>query len=145
MEGITTHIVSVDSPEYQQVYALRETVLREPIGLSLANEDLSRDKEDIILAALQNSKVIGCLMLQHKDRHTIKFRQMAVSPDHQKKGIGNILVAAAEKLSREKGYSKVVLHAREVAEGFYTKLGYHITGDPFTEVGIPHFVMEKDI
>jgi predicted GNAT family N-acyltransferase len=145
MDGISIQQVSVDSPEYQQVYGLREAVLRVPIGLSLANEDLSKDGEDIILTASENDTIIGCLMLQRKDEEVIKFRQMAVADKLQGKGIGNLLIAAGEKLSKEKGYKKVVLHARESAYGFYLKAGYKVTSDLFTEVGIPHYVMEKDI
>ena len=145
MEGMIIKQVFVDHPGYQGVYDLREAILRQPIGLSLANEDLSKDKEDIILAASQNGSIIGCLMLQHKDDDAIKFRQMAVAEQYQGKGIGNLLIAAGEKLSREKGYRKVILHARASASGFYLSSGYKITSDLFTEVGIPHYVMEKDI
>jgi predicted GNAT family N-acyltransferase len=35
------------------------------------------------------------------------------------------------------------MHARKTAVVFYEKLGYTSTGNEFTEVSIPHFVMEK--
>jgi predicted GNAT family N-acyltransferase len=35
------------------------------------------------------------------------------------------------------------MHARQTAVGFYQKLGYSITGEPFEEVTIPHYIMEK--
>lgn len=143
MEGISIQQVETGTPEYLQVYELREAILRKPIGLSLANEDLSKD--DIILSASENGKVIGCLMLTHKDADTIKFRQMAVAEEMQGRKIGNELMHEAEKLSKEKGYKKVSLHARETAVGFYSKLGYTITSALFTEVGIPHYAMEKEL
>lgn len=145
MEGISIQQVSVGTPEYQQVYDLREAILRKPIGLSLANEDLSKDKEDIILAASSDGNIIGCLILTHKDADTIKFRQMAVAEALQGKKVGNLLMQEAEKVSKDKGYKKVSLHARETAAGFYSKLGYTITSSLFTEVGIPHYVMEKEL
>jgi predicted GNAT family N-acyltransferase len=37
------------------------------------------------------------------------------------------------------------MHARKDAIGFYEKQGYKISGDEFTEVTIPHFVMEKKL
>ena len=37
------------------------------------------------------------------------------------------------------------MHARETAVGFYEKLGYKVVGDKFTEVTIPHYVMEKKL
>lgn len=145
MEGIQIRQVKTTEDIYQQVYDLREAILRQPIGLSLADEDLSQDEKDIILAAFSGDSIIGCLMLQHKDAETIKFRQMAVSEGMQGKGIGYMLMNAGEKLSKEQGYTKIVLHAREVANGFYLKSGYRITSELYEEVGIPHYTMEKNI
>jgi predicted GNAT family N-acyltransferase len=145
MEGISIEQVQIGSPEYQRVYDLREAILRKPIGLSLADEDLSKEKNDIILAASLGNNIIGCLILTHKDEDTIKFRQMAIAEELQGKKIGNLLITDAENISRDKGYKKVSLHARETAAGFYSKLGYAITSSLFTEVGIPHYVMEKEL
>jgi len=133
------------SPEYQGVWDLREEVLRKPLGLSLKNEDLSDDALDIIIIAIDNNKVIGCLMLHPKDDTIIKLRQMAVADTYQRKGIGNMLVEQAEKTARKHGYKEIILHAREVAIGFYKKLNYNIISDTFTEVNIPHVVMQKTI
>lgn len=144
MPDITITTVSVNEPLYQQVYDLREEVLRKPIGLSLKNEDLSGDALDTITVALENEKVIGCVMLHsHESPEIIKLRQMAVAYTHQGKGIGRMLVLAAEAHARESGIKKIVLHARITAEPFYKKLGYLTTSGEFTEVDIPHVVMEK--
>ena len=35
----------------------------------------------------------------------------------------------AEILARDKGYKKLVMHARETAIGFYEKLGYKVVGE----------------
>ncbi len=133
------------SLEYSLALALRTEVLRKPLGLSLKNEDLSWDKEDIIFIAEQNEKVVGCLMLHDVGNKTIKLRQMAVYDSWQGMGIGRMLVGAAEKYAAQSGYDQVVLHARKGATGFYTTLGYLQFGDEFMEVGIPHIAMKKDI
>ena len=52
-------------------------------------------------------------------------------------------MAFAENLSRDKGYKKIMMHARDTAVGFYEKFGYKIKSDPFIEVKVPHHVMEK--
>jgi predicted GNAT family N-acyltransferase len=144
MEAITIKEVSIHDDIYQQVYNLREQILRQPIGLSLKDEDLSGDAFDIILAAQRGEQVIGCVMLHPlHEPESIKLRQMAVADDLQGNGIGKLLVDAAEKTALEKQAQKIILHARTTAEGFYKKLGYHTTSSEFTEVGIPHVVMEK--
>jgi len=145
MEGISISYINISSPKYREVWDLREEVLRKPLGLSLKNEYLSWDNEDIIFIAEQNEKVVGCLMLHDVGNKTIKLRQMAVYDNRQGMGIGRMLVEAAEKYAAQNGYCQVVLHARKGATGFYTTLGYLQFGDEFMEVGIPHIGMKKYI
>ncbi len=146
MEGIVISRINIQDERYPQVYELREEILRKPIGLSLKNEDLSADAQNDIFIAENANEVIGCVMLHPiADEEKIKLRQMAVHSRWQGQGIGRMLVEAAEAYAKEKGYSSIILHARQVAEPFYKKLGYYTTSSVFTEVGIPHVVMEKDI
>ncbi len=138
--------LTIEHPYYSQVYNLREEILRKPIGLSLKDEDLSIEELDTTLAAIYCGKVIGCVMLRITyDSSVFKLRQMAVNPEWQRKGIGSKLVSAAEELLRRKHIRKIILHARVTASGFYSKLGYTITSNTFTEVGIPHVAMEKTL
>jgi predicted GNAT family N-acyltransferase len=145
MENVVISQINSSSPKYQQVWELREEILRKPLGLSLRNEDLSRDHIDTIFIAEHNGHVIGCLMLQRKDVKQLQLRQMAVASEWQGKNIGRLLVNAAEDFSSSNGYTSMMMHARKVAIGFYLSLGYSIKGDEFTEVGIPHFLMEKEL
>lgn len=146
MEGIVVSRIDITDAKYPQVYNLREEMLRKPIGLSLKDENLSADASNAIFIAEHNDTVIGCVMLYPiADEEKIKLRQMAVYDEWQGKGIGKVLVDAAENYAKDKGYSAIILHARKVSEGFYKKLGYDTTSSEFTEVGIPHVVMEKDV
>jgi predicted GNAT family N-acyltransferase len=137
--------VKVTDKDYQKVYDLREEILRKPIGLSLKDEDLSGDALDHILIAKTGKELIGCVMLHPTEREDkVKLRQMAVAESWQGKGIGRLLVEAAEHHCRRLGINKIVLHARITAEQFYSKLGYKTVSEEFTEVGIPHVIMEKN-
>jgi predicted acetyltransferase len=50
-----------------------------------------------------------------------------------------------EDNSRNKGYKKTILHAREIALPFYEKLGYRITEKSHLLFGeIQHYLMNKD-
>jgi ribosomal protein S18 acetylase RimI-like enzyme len=49
----------------------------------------------------------------------------------------------AETLARDKGYKKLMMHARDTAIGFYEKQGYKTLGEQFIEVSLPHHLMEK--
>ncbi len=145
MDNIIITTLTSSSPEYPEVYDLREEVLRKPLGLSLKNEDLSRDHTDTIMACKSGGKVIACLMLHHKDAGTMQLRQMAVAPEWQGKGVGRMLVQAAEAHTASAGYRKMILHARKTAMGFYGSMDYKVTGDEFSEVGIAHYIMEKEM
>lgn len=143
MNDITIAEVTIQDPEYKEIWQLREDVLRNPLGMSLVNEDLSMDKEDTIFIAKHEDKVIGCLMLHSISDIVMKFRQMAVNEQWQGKGVGRLLMTAAETAIAAKGYTTIMLHARQVVCGFYESLGYDITSSAFTEVGIPHVIMKK--
>lgn len=145
MTTIETVLVSPQSDAYADVFALREEILRRPLGMSLHNEDLSRDYTDVIMAGRIEGKIVCCLMLHHVNAQEVQLRQMAVYEAWQGKGVGRQLVQAAEQLAAEKGYKKMILHARDVAKGFYSSMQYRIVGDEFTEVGIPHYHMEKEL
>lgn len=140
-----TVVVSPQSAEYAEVFALREEILRKPLGMSLHNEDLSRDLTDVILAGRIAGKIVCCLMLHHVNNEEVQLRQMAVYNEWQGKGVGRQLVQEAERLATAKGYKKMILHARDVAKGFYSSMQYRTVGDEFTEVGIPHYHMEKEL
>ena len=131
--------------EYKQMVALRHQILRQPLGLSFSNEELENEKEDLLIAAFDDDDMLGCCMLTALNNQTLRIRQMAVQNNLQGKGIGASLMSFVENLARDKGYRHLMMHARATAVGFYEKLGYKINGDQFTEVGIPHHVMEKKI
>lgn len=142
--AVTTLQINTKHSLYPQVYTLREEILRKPIGLSLKDEDLRPDENDWTIAAVDGDEVVGCIMIRPgAEKHTAKFRQMAVKETRQGSGIGRVIMDAAEAICWANGYNKITLHARVTAEDFYKKLDYTTTGDVFTEVGIPHVVMEK--
>lgn len=131
--------------EYQQMVKLRNDILRKPLHLTFEKNDLDREKDDILIGAFEEDKMLGCCLLTKVDHNCVRLRQMAVQNNLQGKGIGASLMNYAENVARDSGYKKMIMHARKTAIGFYEKLGYSIIGKEFTEVSIPHFVMEKKL
>ena len=138
-------IIDVDAAEYQEVLQLRQQVLRLPLGMNLFDEDLSEDRDQYIIVAIKDDRLIGCLMIKILDKVTVKFRQMAVHAEFQSKGIGSMIMFYAENFCMLNEYQKAELHARKSAIDFYNKLNYRMEGDEFEEVGIPHYKMVKDL
>ena len=122
---------------------LRNEILRKPLGLIFTEEELEREKDDILMGAFEDDRLLGCCLLSPMDAGTIRLRQMAVPNNMQGKGVGRALMIFAENIARDLGYKKLCMHARKTALGFYEKLGYSISGEEFMEVTIPHFTMEK--
>lgn len=143
--NIEFSIINYESTSYEDVLDLRHRILRLPLGMNLYEEDLSEDKDQYIIIGIENKMVVACLMLKILDKDTIKFRQMAVDTLCQQKGMGAMLIRYAENFCFLNDYTKVELHARKSAEGFYSKLHYQIQGSEFLEVGIPHVKMTKEL
>ncbi|HET6253473.1 MAG TPA: GNAT family N-acetyltransferase [Puia sp.] len=131
--------------EYQQMVQLRNDMLRKPLGLDFDAAELEQEKEDILMGAFEDERMLGCCLMTRVDADTLRLRQMAVPNNMQGKGVGRALMIFAENIARDLGYKRLCMHARKTAVGFYQKLGYRVTGDEFTEVTIPHYVMEKDL
>ncbi|MDQ6756073.1 MAG: GNAT family N-acetyltransferase [Bacteroidota bacterium] len=131
--------------EYQQMVELRNEILRKPLGLVFHKDELERETEDILIAAFEEDKMLGCCLLTKVDNQCVRLRQMAVQNNLQGKGIGATMMNYAENVARDAGYSKLIMHARKTAIGFYEKLGYKVTGNEFEEITIPHYIMEKKL
>ena len=138
-------IIDHGSPEYQQMVKMRDDILRKPLGLGFSPQELDVEKNNMLIGAFEDDHMLGCCMLVEEDTATVRLRQMAVLNDLQGKGIGRALMNFAENLARDRGYKVLSMHARKNAIGFYEKMGYSITSDEFTEVTIPHYVMEKKL
>lgn len=134
------------TPEFDALLALRYDILRKPLGLDFTVEQIAAEYDSVHLACYDDSwELLGCLTLLPVDENSVKMRQVAVAANAQGRGVGRFLVAASENWARKKGFSKMILHARETAVPFYLKLGYRKVGKRFEEVGIPHFKMERGL
>jgi predicted GNAT family N-acyltransferase len=142
---MTLKELEFDSALQKQSIILRSKLLREPLGMVFSEEELLSESNQFHLAAIDGEEVIAVLLLVPSEDGIIKMRQVCVHSDHQNKGIGKDLVKFSEEFALSKGFSKMTLHARDVAVKFYLGMGYSIEGKPFTEVGIPHKKMRKNL
>ena len=138
-------IIDHGSAEYLQMVKLRDTVLRKPLGLGFTQEDLEKEKDNMLIGAFEEETMLGCCMLVEEQIDVVRLRQMAVLKDLQGKGIGRALMNFAENLARDRGYKIIRMHARQNSVGFYEKVGYRVKGDQFIEITLPHYVMEKEL
>jgi predicted GNAT family N-acyltransferase len=128
---------------YRQALALREAILRRPLGLTISAEELADDAARQHFCALSLGRVVGSLSLKPLGEALLQLKQMAVAQDRQRSGIGRQLLWHAEDWARTSGFHFMVLNARLGAEGFYAAYGYLVEGEPFEENTVPHVRMAK--
>ena len=140
-DGICVVEARYGSGLYRRALALREAILRAPLGLELTDEELADDALRQHFCATALGAVVGSVSLKPLDRETVQLRQMAVAEEPRRERIGAALLAHVEDWAREAGYRLMVLNARLGAEGFYARFGYQAEGEP----SIPNIRMTKPL
>lgn len=138
-------LFTTDSPEYKEMVDLRLNVLLRPIGVPASYISPQKEQADFLVGAFEEGKLIGCCVLTPHNSELLQLRQMAVQTGYQGKGVGAAILNFAEKTARERGFRRLTMHARDVVIPFYEKSGYAIVSEQFTEVGIEHHRMEKEL
>jgi ribosomal protein S18 acetylase RimI-like enzyme len=130
---------------YASELDLRFRVLREPLGHTRDDVRFAFENESLHLVAIDGGKVVGCVLFAADQECGGRLFQMAIDPWLQGQGLGTKLVQRLELELRQRNVERVQLHARDGAVAFYERLGFRCVGEPFTEVGIEHRVMEKEL
>lgn len=134
--------------EYEAIYSLRWRILRKDWGLAPGTEQDDLEMQSIhrmvIDKSEQSFKVLACGRLQPgNDESWGQIRYMAVDPNHQRIGLGLIVLNSLEEAAAEMNLDSICLNARETAVGFYRKAGYQSLGETTPYLGIRHFRMVK--
>ncbi|HOD03703.1 MAG TPA: GNAT family N-acetyltransferase [Anaerolineaceae bacterium] len=132
-EAARTMIV-IKSPrtreEFKAYYSMRYRVLREPLGLPKGTEkdDYEPLSEHFMAVDDENGEILGVVKMYERETGVAQFSHLAVSPDHQGRGVGRLLVNYLEGRARELGYKSMGTTTRASATGFYERCGYRVTG-----------------
>lgn len=142
MEQIRT--IKYGTKEYEDTLALRNKVMRVPLGLDIYQEDFSCEKNAIIIGMFDEQNLVGVGVMSH-DHTSYKVEYLCVDSDIQSHGFGGRLLEQLESIARKKGATKISMDARVSAKNFYLRHGYHEVGDVFLLDFAPveHIVMEK--
>jgi len=130
---------------YGDEIALRDKLLRAPLGLIFTDEDLAEESNQLHFGMMDGENLIACAVIVPLSASEAKLRQMAVEDSYQRQGVGSNLIDNIESALRERRFHTIELNAREHAAEFYERLGYRKQGSAFIEVSIPHWKMTKSI
>ncbi|ETV94902.1 hypothetical protein H310_11553 [Aphanomyces invadans] len=133
------------SREYEMALALREDVLRKPLGLQLDRSEVVDEATDIHLGMFSGDELVAYCML--RPAHPLAWmKQVVVKPAMQRHGIGRVLCNAFKARAIKEGFQAIHLHARDAAVPFYLKLEFTAVGnETFTEFGETHWHMHMPI
>jgi dihydrofolate reductase/predicted GNAT family N-acyltransferase len=137
-------IIDYGSDDYKKAVALREEILRKPLGLFFTKEELEMEKEHVHIAGFLGQEMCATAVLV-PDGEEMKMQRVALKASFQGKGIGSSLMRFCEEYAVKHGFKSIYCHARGTAIQFYQKNQYVLEGKPFDEDGIPHRKMRKTI
>ena len=145
MDAIRFREIEHRSAQYDSAVALRDAVLRAPLGMRITREDQDTEVDCRHVALLDDDTVLATVVAVPLAPGVMRIRQMAVHPEHRDRGLGRALLDQTEAVLREAGVRQLILHARDTAIGFYRRCGYHEEGEPFPEIGLRHQRMVKSL
>ena len=142
--------IDAGTPLYDLELQLRDELLRQPLGLSVFDEDLNAERDQRHFGLLVASGLIACVVAvpvlsSVGATSAVKLRQMAVARSHQGKGLGRSLLQRVEQTLAAEGVKEIQLAARLTAVEFYRKAGYETVGDEFISVTLHHILMRKEL
>lgn len=133
------------SAELEAYFDLRYRILRAPWNQPPGSEKNEGDAISEHAACFVRGRLIAVGRLDIFDSDYGQIRFMAVEVDFQGKGIGQEIINYLENISKSRGDKGMILHSREIAIGFYKKLGYILIEKSYLLFGeIQHFLMKKD-
>jgi predicted GNAT family N-acyltransferase len=103
-----------------------------------------RDPEGIHLVAVADGRLLGTCRVVFVG-NTAQFSRLAVRASARRHGIATALLKAADEETLAVGARRLVLHAQTYARSLYEAAGYRPRGRAFTEAGIEHIAMEKQL
>lgn len=122
------NVRSFQLSDYRPITALLEDVLTEECyeqTMEAFARQLSWDS-DLVLVAVENSEIVG-MIIGTIDNNKGYYYRIAVSPSHQRKGIGKALIQALRQRFEQRHVTKILITADEHNEPvlpLYESMGY---------------------
>lgn len=132
--------------DWNNYYALRYEVLREPWKQPIGSEILNDEASAIHAMIVENNQVLAVARLHVVKPGLGQVRCVAVATNQQGKGLGKKLMDYLENEGLKIGVNEIILEARENAVPFYQNLGYQIVQESYLLFGvIQHYQMTKNL
>lgn len=137
-------LIKHGSEEWKEAVALRENILRKPLGSFFSEEELEEEKDHFQIIGKIDNLLIATAVLVPESKN-LKMQRVVVLDHLRGQNIGSKMMLFCESFAQEKGFELMYCHARDSAVQFYSKNQYSPIGDYFDEDGIPHLKMQKSM
>jgi GNAT superfamily N-acetyltransferase len=118
-------IVATQTWQRAGVYYVRTQAMVKGFQIPLDKEFDEGDTIDTpYILVLDDIYPVATCRLHLLEDKTAKIERVCVLEEYRGKGVGRILIKAAEQHLDELGVKKIIITSRDVAVGFYEALGY---------------------
>jgi predicted GNAT family N-acyltransferase len=140
--------VTIEPVPLERIIDLRWRVLRAGLPRQTAMFTGDESAAALHVAALRGSSVVGCATLhqsQWEGAAAWQLRGMAVEAELRGSGVGRRLLQGIDALLIQRQQTlRLWCNAREVAVGFYLRMGWKVVSERFViETAGPHFKMSR--
>lgn len=128
-------MLAIQSITAEQTYPLRHSVLwpDKPLDYVMVDDDVAGHH----FGAFDNEELIAVISLFVNGQES-RFRKFAAHPDHQRKGVGTLLLNHVIAEARRLGATVLWCDARLDAADFYRRFGMTAVSDVFYKGPIPY-------
>ena len=141
--------LKIEIVDYQHCLAaikqIRTKVFQEEQGVTAQLEFDGLDGSATHFLAQVEGEAVGTARIREINADTAKIERLAVLPKFRQQGIGTQLMKSALSTISQGNKSLAVVHAQEYIAKLYQQLGFVIVGERFTEAGIVHVKMIKQL
>ncbi|MGL5835730.1 MAG: GNAT family N-acetyltransferase [Waterburya sp.] len=131
--------------EIAAIKNIRTIVFQEEQEIAAELEFDGLDETATHLLAYLNNQAVGTTRIREIDVKTAKIERLAVLPVARNQGIGKKLMLAALETITQQQKSLAIVHAQAYIALLYQQLGFEIIGEKFSEAGITHVKMIKQL
>lgn len=111
----TIKSIAYGSKEYMETLALRNKIMRIPLGLDIYQEDMSAEASSVLIGYFEDEKLIGVGVMSN-DGDIYKIEYLCVDFDIQSHGVGGKLLEQLEKTAAKQLGKKII---RKTANEIY--------------------------
>lgn len=125
------------------VFAVREAVFVREQGF--VHEFDVTDQRCLHLLCSADGIPAGCARIYPSEAGSWHVGRVAVYPQYRNLKLGAAIVEECHKKILALGGSQALLSAQCQAAGFYEKLGYRVTSEPYLDEHCPHVDMAREL